>query len=50
MLTDKHIDQWAGYLLEELPNYKELIQDDKLAQVLISMYKKGYQDCLEENK
>ena len=50
MLTDKHIDQWAGYLLEELPNYEVLIQDTGLARVLIEMYKKGFQDCIEELK
>lgn len=44
-LNNKHIDQWAGYLLEELPNYEELIQDDGLAKIFIEMYKKGFQDC-----
>lgn len=44
-MTDKHIDQWAGYLLEELPNYEKLIQNDGLAKIFTEMYKKGFQDC-----
>ncbi len=48
MLNDKHIDQHAGYLLEELPNYKDLIQDKGLEKVLIEMYKKGYSDCIDD--
>lgn len=45
MLTDKHIDQYGGYLMEDLPNYNELILDKGLSEVLISMYKKGFEDC-----
>ena len=47
MLNDKHIDQWAGYLIQELPNCRELEQDNELCEILISMYKKGYEDCIE---
>lgn len=51
MLTDKHIDQWAGYLIEELPNRikweNEL--DQGIYDIFIEMYKKGYSDCLYEN-
>jgi hypothetical protein len=50
MLTDKHIDQYAGYLMEDLPNYNELILDKGLSEVLISMYKKGFEDCLMDTK
>jgi hypothetical protein len=49
MLNDKHIEQWASYLLEELPNYEELIKDKELETILIEMYKKGYNDCLQDN-
>ncbi len=54
MLTDKHIGQWAGYLIEGLPRWKELekilIDYREFDEVFIAMYKKGYEDCLEQNK
>lgn len=52
MLTDKHIYQWATYLIEEIPGGDEIIKtmSKEMDQVLIDMYKKGYQDCLEDNK
>ena len=49
MLNDKHIEQWAGYLIEEFPNWKELekilLEYPEIEQVLVGMYKKGYEDC-----
>ncbi len=54
MLTDKHIDQWTGYLIGEFPNWKELekilCEHPEIEMVFIEMYKKGYQDCVEETK
>jgi hypothetical protein len=54
MLNDKHIEQWAGYLIEDFPNWKELekilINNPEIDKVFIAMYKKGYQDCIEDNK
>ena len=48
MLTDKHIIQYSGYLMEDLPNYEALIKDEGLDKVILEIYKKGYQDCLDE--
>jgi len=52
MMTDKHINQWAGYLIEDFPNWKELekilCDHPEIEQVFIAMYKKGFQDCLQE--
>ncbi len=51
MLNDKHIDQWAGYLIEELP--EGLILERTLPKdiwgIFVEMYKKGYEDCLYDN-
>lgn len=61
MLTDKHIEQWTGYLIEELPKWKELEkilhENPEIDEVFIAMwrhlmvrmYKKGYQDCKDDN-
>lgn len=52
MLTDKHIEQWSGYLIEEFQNHEELeklLQDHpQIEKVFVSMYKKGYEDCKYE--
>lgn len=54
MLNDKHIEQWAGYLIEEFPRWKELEQilrgNPEFDEVFCAMYKKGYQDCFEDLK
>lgn len=52
MLNDKHIDQHAGYLIEEIPNGRHIIETmpKELWEVMIEMYKKGYQDCLNDKK
>lgn len=54
MLTDKHIDQWAGYLIEQFANWLELEkvlhQFPEFEKIFIAMYKKGFQDCLDETK
>ena len=54
MLNDKHIGQWAGYLIEEFPKWRELekilIEYREFDRVFIDMYKKGYEDCQEEMK
>jgi hypothetical protein len=51
-LTDKHIGQWAGYLIEEFPNWKELEkmlrENPEIEKVFIEMYKKGFYDCKTE--
>lgn len=48
MLTDKHIEQWAEYLIEELPDginlEKQLPKD--IWEIFIAMYKKGYSDAI----
>lgn len=41
VLTDKHIIQHASYLDE----YRDF--DNALDELLIEMYKKGYQDCID---
>jgi hypothetical protein len=49
MLNDKHIEQWAEYLVEEFMDneqIKKISQD--LWNVFIQMYKKGYQDCFDD--
>lgn len=50
MLNDKHISQLAGYLMEDLPNYYQLVNDNGLDEVLIEMYKKGYEEAANEFK
>lgn len=54
MLNDKHIEQWAGYLIEASPKWKELekvlIEYPEFDEIFKDMYKKGYKDCLEDNK
>ncbi len=49
MMTDKHIEQWAGYLIEEKPYPAALLEgiNEHIWEVIIEMYKKGYQDCLD---
>ncbi len=51
MMTDKHIEQWATYLIEELPKYKHLAGtlDESIYDIIVEMYKKGYQDGYESN-
>ncbi len=48
-LTDKHIGQWAGYLIEEYPRWRELenllINNPEIEELFLKMYKKGYHDC-----
>src|ERR1041385_3698155 len=48
-LNDKHIGQWAGYLIEEYPRWQELeklLSDNpEIEKVFLEMYKKGFQDC-----
>lgn len=48
MLNDKHIEQWATYLIEEYPNWQELkkilLGHLEIEQVFVEMYKKGYED------
>lgn len=52
MLNDKHIDQWAGYLIDELTYPQAVVEsmDNRLWGIMIQMYKKGYQDCAEDLK
>ena len=54
MLNDKHIGQWAGYLIEEFPKSEQLeklLHDNpEIDEVFIAMYKKGYEDCMDNNK
>lgn len=52
MLTNKHQDEWAAYLIEELPNYKEIekMLSTEVFNVLRMMYQKGYQDCMNNLK
>lgn len=51
-LTDKHIGQWAGYLIEEYPRRIELekilLDNPEIEEVFLEMYKKGFQDCKTE--
>lgn len=51
MLTDKHIGQWARYLVEEFPNWKELeailLNHPEIEEVFLAMYKKGFQDAMQ---
>ena len=50
MLNDKHIEQWAEYLLEEIPNGMDIMKTTpELWGAMIKMYKKGYEDCLHEH-
>lgn len=53
MLNDKHIEQWAGYLIEEFSNRKELEkilrEYPEIDKVFVAMYKKGYEDCEYDN-
>lgn len=49
MLNDKHIEQWSSYLIEDLPNSRELLNDRGLEKILISMYKKGYEDAVQDH-
>jgi hypothetical protein len=52
MMNDKHISQWAEYIIEEFPNRKELekvvCQYPELEKVFIAMYKKGCEDAMYE--
>jgi len=41
VLSDKHICQYADYLFE----YSQF--DKALDKLLIEIYKKGYQDCMD---
>lgn len=50
MLTDKHIGQWAGYIIEELEDWRDIEKMlankyPQLEKVFVEMYKKGYYDC-----
>lgn len=53
MLNDKHIGQWAGYIVEKFDRWRELekilIEYREFDEVFLDMYKKGYEDCLEDN-
>jgi len=54
LLTDKHISQHAGYLIEEYLNRKDLekilCSYPEIDEVFIEMYKKGFQDCKDNFK
>lgn len=47
MLTDKHISQEAGYLLDEVPNGWDIQASlpNDVWKVFIAMYKMGYQQA-----
>lgn len=51
-LTDKHIGQWADYLIEKYPRFRELESilrnNPEIDEVFLEMYKKGFQDCKTE--
>lgn len=50
MLNDKHIEQWASYLVEEIENDDKVIREmrQEMWDVFVKMYKKGYEDALED--
>jgi len=52
MLNEKHINQWASYIIEELPNWKELnkvlLKFPEIEKIFVDMYKKGYEDAKNE--
>ncbi len=52
MMTDKHIEQHAEYLIEEKPYFRSIFEKmgEHIWDVIVQMYKQGYQDCLDEHK
>jgi type III secretion system FlhB-like substrate exporter len=51
MLNDKHIRQHAECLIDE-SSFMEINRDipEQAWETMIEMYKKGYQDCLDDIK
>lgn len=48
MLTKKHIEQYAEYLLEEYKIEEEIQKSlpDSIWEIMVDMYIKGYADCM----